>query len=355
MAEGMPLPRRRVLALVAGGLAAALAGVRGGTGPWPVAAAGPPGVGSVGLPPRGAQRLVLISDLNSSYGSTTYIPEVDRGVSLIQELRPDLVICAGDMVAGQKEGLSAAQLAAMWAAFERRVLAPIRRANVPFLPAMGNHDASSLRQGGGYRFAADRQAAERFWRPRQGQLGLYFADAGGFPFFYSVRQGDLFVLVWDASSATMPPEQLRWAEQALTSPSARTARRRLVVGHLPLQGVAQGRDGGGNVLAGAAALRQLLERHGVQAYVSGHQHAYFPARLGRLDLIHLGALGSGPRRLLGRSESPYQTLTVLDLPAGGGAALETTLNLRSGALVDRRQLPAQLVDGSGRALPRRDR
>ena len=57
------------------------------------------------VPPRGGTRLVLVSDLNSAYGSTTYIAEVHRGVALIPSLRPDLVICAGDMVAGQKAGL----------------------------------------------------------------------------------------------------------------------------------------------------------------------------------------------------------------------------------------------------------
>jgi hypothetical protein len=67
--------------------------------------------------PRGDQRIVLISDLNSSYGSTSYIPQVHRGVALVRQLRADLVLCAGDMVAGQKPGFSAAHMDGMWQAF----------------------------------------------------------------------------------------------------------------------------------------------------------------------------------------------------------------------------------------------
>ncbi|MFO7629458.1 MAG: metallophosphoesterase [Prochlorococcaceae cyanobacterium] len=352
MAVGMPLNRRRLLALGLSGLGAA------GWQAWTASRAGSqaplPSRLPSRLPLRGDQRLVLISDLNSSYGSTTYIPEVQKGIAMIPGLKPDLVLCAGDMVAGQKAGLSAAQLAAMWAGFDRQVLQPLRSAGVPFAPAMGNHDASSLRQGGRYLFEADRHQAARFWRSRQAQLGLQFEDASGFPFFYSFRHQDLFVLVWDASSATVPAEQLRWAERSLASAAARSARRRLVLGHLPLQAVAQGRDTSGDVLAAASELRLLLERHGVQAYVSGHQHAYFPSRLGRLDLVQLGALGSGPRRLLGRSEAPFQTLTLLDLPSADGPSRETTINLRSVQLLDRSSLPSRLLDGAGRQLIRRD-
>jgi 3',5'-cyclic AMP phosphodiesterase CpdA len=295
---------------------------------------------------------VLISDLNASYGSTTYIPEVARGIALIPALRPDLVICAGDMVAGQKHSLSTDRLRAMWKGFDRDVLSPLRRARLPFLPAMGNHDASGSQVGGRYAFAREREEASRFWRSRQGDLGLAFQDAGGFPFFYSALQNGVFVLVLDASSASIPAQQLRWAEASLASAAARQARRRLVVGHLPLLGVAQGRDNAGNVLAQATEFRQLLERHRVEAYISGHQHAYYPGRVGQLDLIQLGALGSGPRRLLRQSTPPHQTLTVLDDWASG-RRVETTLNLRTMRPVDPRELPARLTDSLGRTQSRR--
>ncbi len=304
-------------------------------------------------PPGGGTRLVLISDLNAAYGSTTYIAEVHRGVALIPSLRPDLVICAGDMVAGQKAGLGRQRLAAMWAGFDRSVLGPLRRAGLPFAPAMGNHDASGASAAGRFLFADDRAEAARFWRARRDALGLTFVDSGDFPFHYAIRQKDAFVLVWDASTAQVPAEQLRWAERVLAGPAARSAGRRLVVGHLPLRAVSQGRDRPGEVLAQPAALQQLLERHGVEAYVSGHQHAYFPARLGRLDLFHLGAMGSGPRRLLGQSAPPFQTLTVLDLVGRPPRLVDTSFDLRTLRPIDAQRLPRSLSDAAGRTLPRR--
>ncbi|CAK6696990.1 metallophosphoesterase [Synechococcus sp. BA-124 BA4] len=344
------LSRRQVLGL--GGLALGVAA----SGGWRLAQGTPAaaaGTADLRLPPRGDQRLVLISDLNASYGSTTYIPEVSQGIALIPSLRPDLVVCAGDMVAGQKSSLSTEQLQAMWAGFDRQVLRPLRRAGLPFVPAMGNHDASSSWVDGRYVFERERREASRYWLRQQGDLGLSFADGSGFPFFYSVVQNGLFLLVLDASSAAIPSEQLRWAERSLASVGARGARRRLVVGHLPLLGVSQGRDTPGNVLARSQELRQLLERHQVEAYISGHQHAYYPGRIGQLDLIQLGALGSGPRKLLGQSTAPFQTLTVLDDDWTSGRRRESTVNMRTLQLLNPERLPPRLSDSRGRSQIRR--
>ena len=78
----MELSRRRLLQLMLGtGCSAALLPIRAAK--------------------RSALRVGLISDLNSSYGSISYIPSVHQGVERLIALQPDLVVCAGDMVAGQ--------------------------------------------------------------------------------------------------------------------------------------------------------------------------------------------------------------------------------------------------------------
>jgi 3',5'-cyclic AMP phosphodiesterase CpdA len=306
--------------------------------------------------PRGDLRLVAISDLNSSYGSTSYLPVVLRAVKLIPSWKPDLVLCGGDMVAGQKQGLSQVHLSAMWASFDRQLLAPLRRAGLPVAITMGNHDASAARSGGRYVFELDRQEAGRYWRGQRDSLGLEFVDASRFPFAYSVRQHDLFLLVWDASSATVPTEQVAWAERQLSSPAAQSARLRLVLGHLPLYAVGQGRDTPGNVLQQSDALRQLLERTGAHAYISGHHHAYFPGRVGQLDLLHLGALGSGPRRRLQDNTPPVQTLTLIDAfwPRGDGAGrtVYTSFNMTTLQPIRSQQLPAQIRPSRGPLLGR---
>ncbi|MFO8236822.1 MAG: metallophosphoesterase, partial [Prochlorococcaceae cyanobacterium] len=272
----MPLSRRRLLELAGAGTAGLIAG-----GWWPSSAAAQ-------LPPRGDLRLALISDLNASYGSTTYITQVHRGVELLGALQPDLVLCAGDMVAGQKLGLNSSQLDAMWAGFDRDLLQPVLRRSGGFAPAMGNHDASSSRGAGGFTFALDRERAARYWLARQGSLSLAFVEASQFPFRYSLRQGPLFAVVLDASSATVTAADWAWARGQLSSPQARQARLRLVMGHLPPYGVGLGRDRPGEVLNQPEHLRQLLTAPASHLYVSGHHHAYFPSTGGGMNLLSLG-------------------------------------------------------------------
>jgi hypothetical protein len=330
----MALSRRQLLQLAAAGAGSGLWWLQG-QGKASAATAGPPEL-----------RLGLISDLNSSYGSTSYIPQVNQGLTQLLALQPALVVCAGDMVAGQKPGLSPQQLDAMWDSFARTVLRPVRQAGLPFLPAVGNHDGSP-----GY--DADRAAVRRFWTPRRQALGLRFVDVGDFPFHYSALMNDVFWLVWDASSGRIPEHQLSWARQQLASPQAQAARLRLVVGHLPLAGVSQGRDRAGEVLDQAAAVQSLLEQGRVQAYISGHQHAWFPARRGQLDLIQLGAMGSGPRRLLQGDMLPQQTYTTLDINWRERSLVETTYAVASGQPVSWNRLPATLTGRAG-SLKRND-
>lgn len=339
----MSLSRRHFLTLAGAGTAALV-----GSGWWRSAAAAQ-------LPPRGDLRLALISDLNASYGSTTYIPQVHRGVELIATLKPDLVLCAGDMVAGQKLGLGSSQLDAMWAGFDRDVLQPLLRSSGGFAPAMGNHDASSSRGPSGFSFALDRERAARYWLARQGQLGLEFVEASQFPFRYSLRRGPVFVVVLDASSATVTAADWTWARAQLSAPPARRARLRLVMGHLPPHGVGLGRDRPGEVLHQPEQLRQLLAATASHLYVSGHHHAYFPGTSGGMNLLSLGAMGSGPRRRLNDSSPPEQTLTLLDLFEQRGEVVTTTLELNGLQLVRPGSLPAALNPSTGPRLLRRDR
>ena len=302
------------------------------------------GLGAAALPLNASRRAVLriglISDLNGSYGSTSYIPAVDQGLEQLIALQPDLVVCAGDMVAGQMRGLSGQQLDGMWRGFKTAVVQPLQRAGIPLLPAIGNHDGSPG-------FPGDRAAVGRFWGPISSRMGLGYVDASQFPFRYSVLQDGIFWLVWDASSARVPEDQLVWAQQQLASPQAQAARARFVVGHLPLVGVGQGKDRPGEVLDRGSALQALMENGRVQAYISGHHHAWFSSRRGQLDLIQLGALGSGPRRLLEGGAPAQQTFTLLEIDGRRGAINETTYAVSSGQPLSWVTLPPRLNTRAG--------
>lgn len=313
-------------------------------------------IGPEGLfaPQRGDIRLAVISDLNSAYGSTHYRPEVITGMSLMSGWQPDLVICGGDMVAGQSLDLSESDIEAMWAAFDAHILSPIRAAGLPFALTVGNHDASNYQSdgpnGSNYVYVLDRQETAQYWAGHQSDTDLTFVESSGFPFHYSFKQNDIFYLVWDASSANIPPEQVTWADRALASDEAQSAKLRIVLGHLPLYAVSQRRDRPGEYLNQADELRQLLERHKVHTYISGHHHAYFPGKAGQLNTLHAGALGSGPKFLLTTTSAPYQTLTILDVFLETGDTVYTTYNMNTLEVVDPQKLPRQIVGPNGREL-----
>ena len=300
--------------------------------------------------PRGDQRIALISDLNSSYGSTSYVSQVHRGLELLIKLQPDLVLCAGDMVAGQKLGLTSNQLDAMWSAFDEQILQPLRTVEESFAPTMGNHDASNSRAHSGYVFELDRLHAQKFWRARQGSLGLTFVDAHQFPFRYSIRHGEIFLLVVDASSANISADDWAWAEIQLDGSEARQAKLRMMMGHLPPYAISKGRDRAGEVLHEPKRLQQLIQRKNVDLYISGHHHAWYPSHVGSANLLSLGCMGSGPRQRLNDRTPPQQTITLLDLFSQQGELVETTIELDGLQVLPEQLLPSSLQPSVGPRL-----
>ena len=303
---------------------------------------------------RGDRRLALISDLNGPYGSTRYSATVAKGLDLLSELKPDLVLCAGDMVAGQKLSLTDSQLEAMWSSFQSTVLNPLLQQGIGMVPTMGNHDASSQKGASQYVFARERHQAERFWERQKSRLGLEFIDAKQYPFQFSVQQPGLFVVVIDASSAKVDRAQRQWLEQALASESRSSDDCCVVMGHLPLTAISQGRDRAGECIEDAMHLTDLMQRHRVDLYLSGHHHAWYPGELKGQRLLSLGAMGNGPRRLLGTQRTSDPSLTLLDLFPATKTVLETTFSLKTLEPISLNSLPKQLSSKSFPTLDRRD-
>ncbi|MBE9239835.1 metallophosphoesterase [Synechocystis salina LEGE 00031] len=323
------------------------------TGSWLTSPGGSVGLGQT-LPLRGDLRMAVISDLNSAYGSTSYEPEVHKALELIPNLQPDLVLCSGDMVAGQSPKLTSAQIQAMWDAFDRVVTQPLRQARIPFGFTLGNHDASgALDQNRRFRFQNERELAARYWRNPAHDPGITFLDKSDFPFYYTFSQNGVFFLVWDGSTHRIPPEKLAWVERALASAPAQNAKLRMAIGHLPLYGVAEGRNKPGEVMANAEQLRALLEKYQVHTYISGHQHAYYPGRRGNLELLHTGILGAGPRVLIGQERRSPKTLTILDVTFDQPDQVQyTTYDMKDLSPVGLESLPRFLLGHNGRVIRR---
>ena len=299
------------------------------------------------LPPRKDFRLVVISDLNSQYGSTEYEPEVDRAIALIPQWQPDLVLCGGDMIAGQKASLTQSQIEAMWAAFERHVAEPLHQHSIPFGFTIGNHDGSGAIKNQSLIFSNERDLAKAYWNQKQHQLGLNFVDRDNFPFDYSFQQNGIFFLVWDASTQNISEKQLAWVKQSLNSQAAQQAAVRIAIGHLPLYPVAVTKNKPGEYLANGSQLRSLLTQQNVQIYISGHHHAYYPGKKGQLELLHAGALGQGARQLINSKIMPYQTVTIVDLDLTTSQIFYTTYNATNWELISLKELPSSITGNNG--------
>lgn len=305
-------------------------------------------------PPRGDVRLMVISDLNDAYGATTYAPEVTRAIKLIPFWQPDMIVCSGDMVAGQFPALTEAQMRAMWEAFDRTVAAPIRQLKIPYGFTIGNHDASSaLSVNKTFLFQKERDVAAEYWRDPKHDPGVNFVDKFEFPFYFTFEFKDIFFLVWDGSSHHIPPDKLAWVEKSLASPRAQQAKMRILLGHLPLYAVAIGRNDPGEVMENADKLRAMLEKYNVHTYISGHHHAYYPAHKGKLQLLHMGILGAGPRPLLAGNTPPWKTLTILDIRFDSPELTTyTTYDMQTMKVIDQTLLPRFIAGHNGVVLRR---
>ena len=305
-------------------------------------------------PPRHDVRLVVISDLNTVYGSTDYPPAVDKGMALLPFWEPDMVVCSGDMVAGQSPALTKAQIQAMWDAFDDHVARPLREANLPYGFTIGNHDASSARNvNGGFLFQQERELASEYWNQPTHNPGLDFIDRADFPFYYTFKHQDIFFLAWDGSSSYIPPEKLAWVEQALASPEAQQAKMRILLGHLPLYAISVGRNQPGEVMENADDLRAMLEKYDVHTYISGHHHAYYPGHRGDLQLLHMGILGSGPRPFIDSNLPPKKALTVLDIDFDSPELTTyATYDIQTLQLIEYEQLPRLLAGHNGIVIRR---
>ena len=252
-------------------------------------------------------KVAVISDLNSSYGSTVYHPDVYATLKELDSIKPDIILCGGDMVAGQKNSLTETQLQAMWDSFGKNILRPIQQMKIPFGFTVGNHDASPSYQ-------LDRTNAEKFWKEQQQNLGLKYIDKTNFPFYFSYQQNGIFFISWDAAGAKVNPEVFDWMEKQLQSKAAKKAKLRVLLGHLPLFAIVASKNKPGEVLADNQTTANFFKKNGIDLYISGHQHAYYPSFTQNLRLLNAGCIGEGARPLIRDSKPATRAYTIIEIP-----------------------------------------
>ena len=261
------------------------------------------------LPSLGvADRVVVISDLNASYGSTHYRQSVTNAVQRIGELDADLVISTGDMIGGQQPRplLNLPQINAMWRSFEKVVIRPLARLNLPLAVTPGNHDASEYAD-----YRLERDVFQRFWKTHKPALD--YLDDSHYPLRYAFSLNDTLFISLDATRpGKLGREQFLWLEELLSKHGKRHSHK-VVYGHLPLWPFAQDRE---REALFDEQLERLLIENKVDIFLSGHHHAYYPGAKNNVRHLSQGCLGASPRKLIGVSQRSPRTITVLDIEPG---------------------------------------
>lgn len=277
-------------------------------------------------------RIAVISDLNGSYGSTDYHATVSAAVTRIIGLEPDLVISTGDMVGGQRRPhLDRQQLAKMWQAFHAAVSQPLAVAAVPVAVTPGNHDASAY--GG---FERERRMFAEQWSPRRPQVR--FLDDSSYPFHYAFELGGVLFVSLDATVVGhLPRSQMDWLRQVLERHGA-GHRARVVFSHLPLWPFTQGRE---REYIGDPELQTLLQEQGVDLFLSGHHHAFYPGVKDGVTFVSQACLGAGPRPLIGSSSKSPRSFTLIEF-AGDGIGISALQGSEFTVEIDWTSLPKRV-------------
>ena len=253
--------------------------------------------------------VAVISDVNSSYGSSDYGARVQSAVRRIIEIHPDVVLCAGDMVAGQRTRphLSESEVGDMWRSFHQHVTRPLEEAGIPLAVVAGNHDGSASKS-----FALEREIFMRQWNERRPKVD--FLDAAHFPLYYAFSVGEVLFIGLDATlPGQLAPAQRAWLEQLLRKQGQHYAHR-VVISHLPLWPISVGRERG---ILRDRALGRLLTEEKVTAFISGHHHAFYPGTNNGVLHLGTGSLAGGTRRIVGTNRKPDHSFTVLHFSADG--------------------------------------
>ncbi len=282
-------------------------------------------------------RVAVLSDLNHSYGTIGYDPPVRAAIKRVIELQPDVVLCTGDMIAGQRTApkLKQKQLEAMWQAFHETVTIPLQEAGIPFVPTPGNHDGSASPG-----FQLERTMYRKQWEKYRPALSLL--DGGNYPFHYALSMNGVLFAALDATVAgPISPAQIKWLAGVLHKTGQKSTAR-LIFGHLPVWPLTVGRQRG---ILKDTELEELFLKESVSVYLSGHQHGYYPFYHNGQYYVGQAALGSGPRRLIGEKNRSPRAFTFIEISPDG--TLDVTAFSGAGftRVVKRSSLPEKIVSG----------
>jgi 3',5'-cyclic AMP phosphodiesterase CpdA len=214
-----------------------------------------------------------ISDLHC--GGPHFVPNLlERAISEVNDLRPDIVVCSGDLTSfGFKQEYAEA----------KRYLDELKCGSVVVIP--GNHDSRNV----GY---------------------VHFEEQFGERNSVLHREGVTVVAI-DSTEPDLDHGQVgrgryAWIEEQFAAP----ADLRIFVLHhhlLPVPGTGRER----NIVYDAGDLIECLQHSGVNLVLSGHKHVPYAWRLENMFIVNAGTVSS--MRLRGNTRQCYN---VIEIEAG---------------------------------------
>lgn len=252
-----------------------------------------------------AIKIAVISDLNGSYGSIKYHKQIPEVISHIVDIKPDLVISTGDMIAGQRLSplLKRPKLETMWESFHNTVSDTLLQAGIPFAITAGNHDASLTKK-----FKLERQIYQQQWLKRV--LEVNFIDRSNYPFYYAFELKNILFIAVDATTVGhLSGKQFSWLEELLKQAKAKY-RQKIIFSHLPVWPFAESRE---KEIIGDPKLEALLQNNHVALYLSGHHHAFYPGYKDGITHVSQACLCSGLRKYIGSSQQSRRGYTMIEI------------------------------------------
>ncbi len=290
-------------------------------------------------------RIAVISDINHSYGTIGYDPPVKAAIRRIIALQPDLVLCTGDMIAGQRTSpkLRRKQLESMWHSFHNTITRPLQKAGIPFAPTPGNHDASASPG-----FGLERDVYREQWKKNKPNLS--FLAGGSFPFYYAfAMNGVLFASLDTTVTSALATDQVMWLKKILEN-MGEASKARIVFGHIPLYPLTVGRE---QSFLRDPTLEKLFTEGSVSVYLSGHHHGFYPFYHNRIHCVGQAALGSGPRRLIGKQKRSPRAFTWIEVSENGTLNISAYSGPNFTQILPRSSLP-KMITANGITIMRDD-
>jgi 3',5'-cyclic AMP phosphodiesterase CpdA len=185
-----------------------------------------------------------------------------------QRRTADLVVLGGDNI------YPSGDLAMVEATFQRPYAA-LLRAGVPFHAVLGNHDI----------------------RTDNGDPQVAYGPFGMKGRYYTLRRGPVEFFMLDTNGNADWQRQISWLRSVLANSRAPW---KVVVGHHPIY--SSGFYGNDPHLA--AKLASLMQRHGVQLYINGHDHNYERSKpIDGITYLVVGGGGASLRPVMASGQS----------------------------------------------------